>query len=157
MPAMPVPPVTTVRRSEILLVEDSLKDARLIREVLSEQAGEYTLQLARDGEQALRMLRGEVPHQDSVRPDLVLLDINLPSLSGIEVLDLIKQDPALRSLPVLMLSTSRAERDIAACYARHANGYLVKPLSYDEFAELIALTLHFWLQNSQLPSLRRLQ
>ena len=139
------------RCGEILLVEDSIKDARLIQEVLQEQGGKHRLQVARDGREALQMLRGERPDVGPVRPDLVLLDVNLPSLSGIEVLSCIKCDPALKALPVLMLSTSRADRDVADCYARHANGYLVKPTSYDEFARLIELTLQYWLQHSQLP------
>ncbi len=144
-------PCRPVRSGEILLVEDSIKDARLIREVLSEQGHKYQLHVARNGEDALRMLRGEAPHQDHLRPDLVLLDVNLPSLSGIEVLHCIKSDPALKTLPVLMLSTSRADRDVSDCYMRHANGYLVKPASYDAFVELIELTLHFWLERSQPP------
>lgn len=143
--------VAHTRCGEILLVEDSAKDARLIREVLSEQGHRHHLQVARDGEEALHRLRGEAPYADSPRPDLVLLDINLPSLSGIKVLSCIKCDPALRHLPVLMLSTSRAERDVADAYARHANGYLVKPSSYDEFAALIGLTLEFWLEHAQPP------
>ena len=144
-------PAATTRCGKILLVEDSLKDARLIREVLHEQGHHHELQVARDGEQALRMLRGEAPYADSPRPDLVLLDVNLPKLSGIEVLSCIKCDPALKQLPVLMLSTSRADRDVADSYALHANGYLLKPHSYDAFAELIELTLQFWLQHNQLP------
>lgn len=144
------PAPSSARTGEILLVEDSIKDVRLIREVLQEQGHKHQLQVARDGVQALQMLRGQAPHAGHARPDLVLLDINLPSLSGIEVLHCIKCDPALKSLPVLMLSTSRADRDVSECYARHANGYLVKPKSYDEFAELIEVTLNFWLDHSQL-------
>ncbi len=147
----PSPTPAPARAGEILLVEDSSKDVRLIREVLHEQGHKHQLQIARDGVQALQMLRGEAPYQGYTRPDLVLLDINLPSLSGIEVLSCIKCDPALKSLPVLMLSTSRADRDVSDCYVRHANGYLVKPKSYDEFAELIEVTLHFWLDHSQPP------
>ncbi|MES2883331.1 MAG: response regulator [Pseudomonadota bacterium] len=139
------------RCGEILLVEDSLKDARLICEALSEQGHRHHLQVARNGEEALHRLRGEVPYADNPRPDLVLLDVNLPNLSGIEVLSCIKCDPALKHLPVLMLSTSRAERDVADSYAHHANGYLVKPASYDEFAALIELTLEFWLEHAQPP------
>jgi len=139
------------RCGEILLIEDSIKDARLISEVLHEQGQQHHLRVARDGEEALRMLRGEAPHAACARPDLVLLDVNLPKLSGVEVLSRIKSDPALKALPVLMLSTSRADRDVSECYARHANGYLVKPASYDEFVELIQLTLEYWLGHSQLP------
>lgn len=139
------------RSGEILLVDDSAKDVRLIREVLRDQGHAHQLQVARSGEEALSRLRGEAPYGEGLQPDLVLLDVNLPSLSGIEVLSCIKCDPALRHLPVLMLSTSRAERDVAASYAHHANGYLVKPASYDEFSALIELTLEFWLQHAQPP------
>lgn len=148
---LPPPAPCADRAGEILLVDDSIKDVRLIREVLSEQGHKHQLRVARDGCEALQMLRGEAPHQGHPRPDLVLLDVNLPSLSGIEVLNCIKRDPALRTLPVLMLSTSHADRDVSDCYDRHANGYLVKPASYDAFAELIDLTLQFWLQRSALP------
>ena len=147
LPSLPVP----APRADILLVEDSAKDVRLIREVLSEQGGEHQLHVARDGSQALRMLLGEPEGEPPLRPDLVFMDVNLPKLNGPEVLSRIKENPALKSLPVLMLSTSRAERDVADCYARHANGYLVKPSSYDDFAELMACTLRYWLGLSRLP------
>lgn len=142
---------TRTRCGEILLVDDSAKDVRLIREVLSDQGHRHQLQVARSGEEALQRLREAAAQIDGVQPDLVLLDVNLPALSGIEVLSCIKCDPALRHLPVLMLSTSRAERDVADSYAHHANGYLVKPASYDAFAALIGLTLEFWLQHAQPP------
>lgn len=146
--AQPPPPI---RCGEILLVEDSLKDARLIREVLKEHRHPHQLHVARDGDEALRRLRGQAPYQGHPRPDLVLLDINLPTLSGIEVLGTIKSDPDLMALPVLMLSTSHADSDVSACYAQRANGYLVKPADYDIFAELIQHTLHFWLHCCQPP------
>jgi CheY-like chemotaxis protein len=99
---------------DILLVEDSAKDVRLIREALREQGLNHRLHVASDGEQALQMLRQQSPYGDIPWPNLMLLDINLPVLSGVEVLERIKSDPALQMLPVLMLSTSRADRDVAA-------------------------------------------
>lgn len=142
---------TPLRSGDILVVDDSAKDVRLIREVLREQGLKHRLHIAHDGGEALRMLRRQPPHDDLPSPDLVLLDINLPTLSGVEVLESIKQDPELRMLPVLMLSTSRADSDVSACYARHANGYLVKPSNYDEFADLMQLTLRYWLERTQPP------
>ncbi len=140
-----------LRCGEILLVDDSAKDVRLIREVLCDQGHQHQLTVARSGEEALERLRSAAIDAEGKQPDLVLLDINLPRLSGIEVLSCIKSDPALRQLPVLMLTTSRAECDVTASYEHHANGYLVKPARYDDFAALIGVTLEFWLEHSQLP------
>jgi CheY-like chemotaxis protein len=131
----------------ILLVEDNLADVRLTREVLriAEVPGE--LDVARDGVEALERLRSP----GAARPDLVLLDLNLPRKSGLEVLAEIKSDPALRSVPVVVLSTSRAESDVRRAYDLHANAYLAKPLSLRGFSETLGAFAAFWLRAATLP------
>jgi CheY-like chemotaxis protein len=108
------------------------------------------LHAVEDGEEALAHLR-----RGAERPDLVLLDLNLPRRDGREVLEAIKSDPDLKSIPVIVLSTSAAPRDIADCYALHANSYLVKPLGLDEFGALVRALDAFWLQTAELPGGRR--
>ncbi len=135
----------------ILLVEDNPADVRLACEVLEEAGVASSLLVARDGDQALRMVRREGEFGDLPRPDLILLDLNLPRVSGHQVLAQIKQTPGLRSIPVLILSTSRAESDITACYEAHANAFLTKPVDLEEFSRLAFLIRDFWLGVVQLP------
>lgn len=142
---------SSAHRPTILLVEDNPADLRLAQEVLKEAQLDHELLVARDGEQAMQILRREGVHAQAPRPDLVLLDLNLPRKSGREVLQEIKTTPALRRIPVLVLSTSRAESDISACYDAHANCFLTKPVEIDEFARLAALIRDFWFGAVQLP------
>ena len=142
-------PVT--RPWEILLVEDNPADIRLTQEVLAESGLSHRLHVARDGEQALFMVRREGDYTDLPEPDLVLLDLNLPRKDGREVLAEIKRDPQLNHIPVLVLSTSRTERDVATCYHLHANCYLQKPVDLDAFAELMRGVEDFWLRKVSLP------
>ncbi|WP_420465910.1 response regulator [Panacagrimonas sp.] len=135
----------------IMLVEDNPADLRLTQEVFEEAAFEHRLLVARDGEQALAMLRGLPPHLDLPKPDIVLLDLNIPRKNGLEVLRAVRQDPGLRRLPVLILSTSRAETDFAAAYDAGANAFVTKPTDWGEFAELARLIRDFWLKVVQLP------
>lgn len=135
----------------ILLVEDSPADVRLMQEVLRETGLMHELVIASDGRQALRRLRGEGEYQGQICPDLVLLDLNLPGIDGREVLRTIKQDPALRRIPVLVMSTSAAESDITASYEAHANCYLSKPLDLADFFRLAEAMIDFWLRWVLLP------
>lgn len=135
----------------IMLVEDNPADLRLTQEVFEEAAFEHRLLVARDGEQALAMLRGLPPHGDLPAPDIVLLDLNIPRKNGLEVLRAIRQDAALRRTPVLILSTSRAETDFASAYDAGANAFVTKPTDWGEFAELARLIRDFWLKAVQLP------
>ncbi|MGQ0529442.1 MAG: response regulator [Panacagrimonas sp.] len=135
----------------IMLVEDNPADLRLTQEVFEEAAFEHRMLVARDGEQALAMLRGLPPHGDLPLPDIVLLDLNIPRKNGLEVLRIVKQDPRLKRIPVLILSTSRAETDFAAAYDANANAFVTKPTDWDEFAELARLIRDFWLKLVQLP------
>lgn len=135
----------------ILLVEDSQADVRLTREVLRNSTRPLTLHVARDGEQALAMLRRQGDHHALPEPDLVLLDLNLPRLHGREVLAFIKADTQLKHIPVIILSTSRADSDVAACYQLHANCYLQKPMKIESFASTMRQIEEFWLQQVALP------
>ena len=141
----------TPHKPVILLVEDNPRDVRLVREALAEHALECEVLTASDGEQALRMLRREGEHARLPMPNLVLLDINLPVVNGLEVLEAIKKDARLRTIPVLMLSTSAADTDVARCYELHANSYLVKPADFDEFSQMLAQVHRFWLKTAQQP------
>lgn len=141
----------------IMLVEDNPADLRLTQEVLEEAAFAHRLLVARDGEQALAMLRGMPPYADLPLPDIVLLDLNIPRKSGLEVLAAIKQDRRLKRIPVLILSTSRAESDFAAAYDGHANAFVTKPTDWGEFAELARLVRDFWLKIVQRPPKVRAQ
>jgi two-component system, chemotaxis family, response regulator Rcp1 len=137
---------------EILLVEDNLGDIRLTEEILKECAVENHLRMVRDGEQAMACLRREGRYADSPRPHLVLLDLNLPKKNGREVLAEIKADPELRSIPVVILSTSTADHDINSSYDLHANCYLTKPILLDDFILVVQSIKTFWLQTVKLPN-----
>jgi two-component system, chemotaxis family, response regulator Rcp1 len=137
--------------TDILLVEDNPADARLTIEALQETRAASTLHLARDGEEALAFLRREDPHRQAPRPAMVLLDLNLPRKNGREVLEELKRDPELGTIPVVVLTTSTARADILRAYQLHANSYVVKPLDLDEFLSAIRSINGFWLGTSQLP------
>ena len=142
---------SSVYRPIILLVEDNPADLRLAQEVLKEAKLDHQLLVARDGEEAMQILMQQGSHADDPRPDMVLLDLNLPRKSGREVLAAVKGDARLRSIPVLILSTSKAESDVRACYDAHANCFLAKPVSIDDFARLAELIRDFWFGMVQLP------
>jgi CheY-like chemotaxis protein len=133
------------RSWNILLVEDNAADVRLTREVLRHSARNLALHVARDGEQALAMLK------QPPEPDLVLLDLNLPRLHGRDVLARMKADPRLKHIPVIVLSTSGADSDVAACYQLHANCYLQKPMDVDSFAGVMRQLEEFWFSQVALP------
>lgn len=135
----------------ILLVEDNAGDVRLTQEALLEADVAVDLIAVPDGEQALAFLRRQGAHANAPRPDLILLDLNLPKKNGLEVLEEIKRDPALRGTPVIMLTTSASARDIAACYDRGVNCYVVKPLDLDDFTRLVQAINGFWFEVAQLP------
>lgn len=136
---------------EILLVEDNPADVRLTQEALRESKISNRLHAVGDGEQALRFLRREGEHAESPRPDLVLLDLNLPRLSGREVLAQVKADPALRRIPVVVLTTSEAEEDIVRSYDLHANAYVRKPVDFHQFTDVVRLIEDFWFTVVKLP------
>ena len=137
---------------EILLVEDNPGDQELTREAFREGRIANTLHIVEDGEQAMQFLRGEGEYADKPRPDLVLLDLNLPRKDGREVLAEIKQDPILKTIPVIVLTTSNSEQDVLASYGHHANCYLTKPVDRDDFLDVIRRLEDFWLSVVRLPS-----
>jgi two-component system, chemotaxis family, response regulator Rcp1 len=139
------------RPVEILLVEDNPGDVRLTREALKEGKVRNNLYVAPDGVEALRFLRREDEHHDAVRPDLILLDLNLPRKDGREVLEEIKQDVNLRSIPVVILTSSQAEQDICRAYELHANCYVTKPVDLDQFVTVVQSIETFWFTIVKLP------
>jgi two-component system, chemotaxis family, response regulator Rcp1 len=140
------------RSIEILLVEDNPGDVRLTREALREGKVRNNLHVAQDGVEALRFLRREGEHADAVRPDLVLLDLNLPKKDGRQVLEEIKNDPELRTIPVVVLTSSQAEQDICRAYDLYANAYVTKPVDLDQFITVVRSIESFWLTIVKLPS-----
>jgi chemotaxis family two-component system response regulator Rcp1 len=140
------------RPLEILLVEDNPGDVRLTVEALRMNDAHTNLTVARDGVQAMDFLRREGEFVDAPRPDLVLLDLNLPRRDGRQVLAEIKQDPQLKTIPVVVLTTSDAKPDIVRCYGLHANCYVTKPVDLDEFTQAIQSIESFWSAVARLPS-----
>jgi chemotaxis family two-component system response regulator Rcp1 len=136
---------------EILLVEDNPGDVRLTQEVLREGKVRNTLRVAGDGEQALAMLRREGAHRDAPRPDVILLDLNLPKKDGRAVLAEIKSDPLLHRIPVVILTTSKAEEDVLKSYELNANCYITKPVDLDQFINVVRMIEDFWLTIVVLP------
>ena len=134
----------------ILVVDDSTEDVLLLEEAMQEYGLHAELESACDGERALARLR------DGDRlPDLVLLDLNMPRRSGQEVLEELKQDAALRALPVIIFSTSSSPLDVEDCYDRHANSYLIKPIDFDGLGDVVRALDAFWLRQAALPGARR--
>ena len=142
---------STLQPIEILLVEDNEGDVELTREALAEAKVSNHLHVAEDGLAALRFLRHEEPHGSAPRPDLILLDLNLPLMDGREVLAEVKSDPQLRKIPVVVLTTSQAEEDIVRSYDLHANCYITKPVDFDQFMKVVRSVHDFWVTVVKLP------
>ena len=141
-------------RLEVLLVEDSPGDVRLTREAFREADMDIRLHVADDGVEAMAFLTREGTHADAPRPDLILLDLNLPRMDGREVLALIKADERLRTIPTVILTTSESEADIVKSYQLQANCYLSKPVQLDAFEALVTSIKDFWLTKVKLPQQR---
>ena len=136
---------------EILLVEDSAGDVELTREAFIDAKVHIHLHVAGDGTEAMAFLRREGEHAHAPRPDLILLDLNLPKKDGREVLEEIKASPALQTIPVVILTTSASEADILRSYRLHANCYITKPVDLDGFLKVVKSIDSFWLSVVQLP------
>jgi CheY-like chemotaxis protein len=146
---------SVIRPVDILLVEDNPGDVRLTREALREARVQNRLHVVGDGAEAMAFLRREGRYAQAPQPDLVLLDLNLPRKDGREVLAEIKADAKLRHIPVVVLTTSAAERDVASSYALHANCYVTKPMELDHYLEAVRALEGFWLGVATLPANRR--
>jgi chemotaxis family two-component system response regulator Rcp1 len=142
MPGLPI---------EILLVEDSLADIELTKLGFREGKIANNLNVARDGDEAMMFLRREGPFADASRPDLILLDLNLPGKDGREVLQEIKSDPDLKKIPVVILTTSHAEEDILRAYGLHANAYMTKPMGFEGFVSIVQGISDYWFTLVKLP------
>jgi chemotaxis family two-component system response regulator Rcp1 len=140
------------RPIEILLIEDNPGDVRLTQEALRECRVNNRMSVAQDGVEAMRFLRRESPHEQAPRPDLILLDLNLPRKDGWEVLAEIKADSDLRRIPVVILTSSNEQEDVKKGYNLHANSYLTKPVDLENFVRVMHAVDHFWLQVVVLPS-----
>ena len=136
---------------EILLVEDNPGDVRLTLEALKESKVHNNISVVTDGVEALAFLRREDKFSNSPCPDIVLLDLNLPKKTGIEVLTEIKNDDELKHIPVVILTTSKDEEDILKTYTQHANAYVTKPVDFDKFLHVVKSIEDFWLNIVKLP------
>lgn len=140
------------RPAELLLVEDNYGDVLLTREAFRSGRLKNNLAVAGDGEVAMAMLRREGVHAQQPRPDVILLDLNLPRMDGREVLQAIKSDPNLQRIPVIVLTSSKAEIDILKSYELNANGYIVKPVTFERLREIVASIESFWFTVVVLPA-----
>src|SRR5580704_1671275 len=147
--------MTTIGRDvepiQILLVEDSPGDVRLTQEAFKDAKVLTNMQVALDGSEAMALLKREGKYADAPRPDLILLDLNLPKKDGREVLEEIKANPSLKSIPVVVLTTSASEADILRSYRLHANCYITKPVGLEGFLEVVQSIDSFWLSVVKLP------
>lgn len=139
------------RPIEILLVEDNQTDVLLVKEAFRDSNLTNNINVAKDGKEALNYLFRKENYKDKMLPDIIFLDLNLPKMSDIEVLKVIKQDEELRVIPVIMLSTSNNKEDIINSYKNYANSYIIKPLDFDKFVEIIKTIESFWLTLTELP------
>lgn len=141
-----------IPRIDLLLVDDSPGDVQLMRSALHDIKSEAVLHVVPNGSLALRFLAKDEPYTDAPDVELVLLDLNLPGMNGIEVLRSIKGDARFKRIPVVMLTTSDSPKDVEQAYAAHVNCYIMKPLDYDRFKEVIYKMEDFWVNTALLPA-----
>lgn len=139
------------RSIEILLVEDNPGDARLTLEAMRDAKVSNRIHVVEDGVEAMEYLRRQGRYSEALRPDLILLDLNLPKKDGREVLAEVKADPDLKRIPVVVLTTSRAEEDVLRAYDLHANCYVTKPVDLEQFMRIVSLIDEFWIKVVTLP------
>jgi CheY-like chemotaxis protein len=146
-----IPPDQPLKPIDVLLVEDDPGDTLMIKEAVEDNKVRNRLSTVADGVEALTFLRREGEYGDAPRPDLILLDLNLPRKDGRQVLEEIKADPELRTIPVVVLTTSEAEEDILRSYSLHANAYVTKPVDFDRFIEVVRQIDEFFVEVVRLP------
>src|SRR4028119_631011 len=144
--------ITTTRLIEILLVEDSVTDVMLAEEALEHAKVRNNLSVVKDGVEAMAFLRKEGKYSEVPRPDLVLLDLNMPRKDGREVLGEVKADDNLKTIPVVVLTTSQAQEDVLKAYGLHANCYISKPVDFEQFANVVRAIDQFWFTAVTLPT-----
>ena len=137
---------------DILLVEDNPADIELTRIAFKDARAANVLHVVEDGQEALDFVFKRPPYEKSKTPDIILLDINLPQLNGIQVLESLKSDARYRMIPIIMLTSSSAERDVLSSYSHHANSYITKPVNFDKFIEVARQIEQFWFTVVKLPS-----
>ncbi|WP_443750179.1 response regulator [Asticcacaulis solisilvae] len=139
------------RSAQVLLVEDNHGDAVLTRRAFRRSKLASDITVAETGEKGLSILRREGDYAEAPRPDIILLDLNLPHMHGQEFLSVIKADPDLRRIPVIVLSSSSADSDVSGCYDRHANGYITKPVMTDTYDDIVTKIEQYWFGLMQMP------
>jgi len=140
------------REINILLIEDNSGDVWLTKEAFSESEKNITIHVAIDGVDGYNYLKNQPPYEEAPMPDLILLDLNLPKWDGREVLKKVKTDDTLKHIPIIVLTTSNAEKDVINCYNLHANCFITKPVDYENFFQIIRHIENFWLSTIMLPS-----
>jgi two-component system, chemotaxis family, response regulator Rcp1 len=148
---MPAPPSENVNPIQILMAEDNPADARLVREVMADSKILNELHVVPDGVEAMAYLRRTGKYADARRPSLIFLDLNMPRKDGREVLAEIKSDPDLKRIPVVVMTSSKAEEDIAQAYNEHANCYVRKPIDFEQFHLVVKTIAQFWFSAVELP------
>lgn len=144
--------LSNIRTVRILLVDDNPGDVLLTKEAFRAGKIANAMDVAKDGEQAIAMLRQQGEYKDFQLPDLILLDLNMPKKDGREVLADIKSDPALKAIPVVIMTSSKAESDVVKSYHLHANSYVVKPINLEQFSEVVTSIEEFWFTIVALPT-----
>ena len=142
------------RTYEILLVEDNPGDVRLTEEILKHSTLIKNIHIVHDGEEALDYLFRRPPYKEAMRPDLILLDLNLPKKTGLEVLTVLKNDVILKYIPIIVLTSSDAEHDINSSYRLQANAFVTKPLDYEQYSYVVKYIEKFWFTLATLPNVK---
>jgi chemotaxis family two-component system response regulator Rcp1 len=149
---IPVQVSSSAKSKNLLLVEDNAGDIRLTEEALKDGNIPVKLSVARDGVEAVEFLHRTGKYKDAPRPDLILLDLNLPRKNGREVLSEIKNDPDLKNIPVLVMTTSKAQQDVSRAYSLNANCYITKPMDLEDFMDVMHSIEDFWFDKASLPA-----
>jgi two-component system, chemotaxis family, response regulator Rcp1 len=149
---MPPNPTASTRPVQILIVEDNPADARLVREVMRDSKVLNEIHWVPDGVEALAYLRGEGKYVDAPRPNLIFLDLNMPRKDGREVLREVKADDRWKRIPIVVMTSSQAEEDVARAYDQHANCYVRKPIDFDQFHTVVKTIENFWFATVELPT-----